>query len=200
MILCQEIRSGCCYTCVVSMGSRVRAEAGPVKPTVDLASQVSRRRYADKSMRTALQAKVVLIVAVGHLAIVAARADYIMPPFPTVVVEATAIVDATVVEVLERGRVRIEVHEVLKGSKPPLALSSAWLTCLGVDLSRRLGVGQRYVLVLHDKSLYEENTFYEVRDGTSGPQCNCWDGSDDSSRRWMPVSEFKRLLDGSQGS
>ncbi len=96
---------------------------------------------------------------------------------------------------------RIVVHEVLQGSrKPPLVLSSAWLTCLGVDLSRMLKVGERYILMLHDGGLYEEGTFYEVRKGTAGLECNCWDGSEELLRRWMSVAEFKQLIEETRGA
>ena len=136
-----------------------------------------------------------MILAIVAVAFSATRADYVMPPFPDVLSETTAIVDATVVELLEHGRVRITVHQFLKGSDPPAVLSSAWRTCLGVDLSRRLKLGQRFVFLLYETSLYEENTFYEVRDTDAGPECNCWDGS---VRRWMTISEFRGLIKDTQ--
>jgi hypothetical protein len=155
-----------------------------------------RWRYAGKSVwkQKNLQSLVVLCAVIVSLAVTETRADYVMPPFTTVVTEATAIVDATVVEPQDRGRVRIQVHEVLRGGDAPAVLTGAWLTCPGVDLSRKLKVGQRYVLLLHGTGLYEEGTYYEVREGKDGLECNCWDGSENLARRWMPISDFKRLL------
>ena len=135
-----------------------------------------------------------ILLAMALFLVSGTRADYVMPPFRAVVEEATSIVDATVVELQERGRVRIAVHRVLSGGTPQDVLSSAHYTCFGVDLSRRLRLGQRYVLLLHDASLYEENTFYEVREGKDNLECNCWDGSEEFQRRWMAISEFERLL------
>src|SRR5437867_1700649 len=118
----------------------------------------------DKSMLKRLRG-VLLVTSFGVLPFMPSpgtRAEYWMPPFRTVVAEATAIVDATVVEPQERGGVRIEVHRLLKGSDPPAVLTSAWLTCVeGVDLSRILKVGQRYVLILREASLYATATIYE---------------------------------------
>ena len=121
-------------------------------------------------------------------------ADYVMPPFQVVVEEVTSIVDATVVEREESGKVRINVHRVLKGNAVPEVLTGARYSCFGVDLSRTLKMGQRYVLLLYGLGLYEEGTFYEVRKGQSGLECNCWDGSDELRRRWMPIAEFERQL------
>ncbi len=122
-------------------------------------------------------------------------AEYMMPPLRTVVTGATAIIDATVVELEEHGGVRIEVHSLLKGNDPPDVLTGTGLTCLeGVDLSRMLRVGQRYVLILRESSLYATETAYEVRRGKSDLECNCWDGSAEMRRRWMPISEFAELL------
>ena len=58
------------------------------------------------------------------------RPDYVMPPFRTVISETTSIVDATVVEHGDKGSIRINVHQVLKGDPPPTTLgggaSNAW--------------------------------------------------------------------------
>ena len=108
------------------------------------------------------------------------------------------IVDATVVELLDGGRVRIEIHEVLKGDNPPTVLGGARYTCLGIDLARRIKLNrklnQRYIMLLYKDGLYEENSYYEVRLGDAGLECKCWDGSREYVRRWMSVQEFKRLI------
>jgi hypothetical protein len=117
-----------------------------------------------------------------------------MPPFAFVARDITSAVDATVVGVEPEGGVRIRVNRVVAGEEPPEVIRGARLTCLGVDLTARLQPGGRYVLLLHGESLYEEGTFYEVRGTKSGDACECWDGSPELQRRWMPLDEFARRL------
>ena len=129
-----------------------------------------------------------------------ARADYVMPPFSAVVSEATSIVDATTVEHAEKYRVGLKVHQVLKGDRPPPSIAGAHLTCLGVDISRMLQPDRRYIFLLYKTGLYEETSFYETEERAGVLFCKCWDGSAGFRRRWMPVSEFKKLIDGAEST
>ena len=76
--------------------------------------------------RLALAVRTVLSsLLVAGLSLTVIQADYMIPPFPDVLEEVTSVVDATVVEFMDGGRVRIEVHSVLKGSQPPILLAGA---------------------------------------------------------------------------
>jgi hypothetical protein len=133
------------------------------------------------------------LVMVGALYSAEVSADYVMPPFMTVVSEAT-IVDATIVGHPGHGKVRLQVHDVIRGENPPKEISGVWLTCYGFDLSTRLELGKRYVIFIHKSSLYEENTFYEVTPSQSdaAATCQCWDGD---GRSRMTLAEFRRIVE-----
>jgi len=126
-----------------------------------------------------------------------ARADYVMLPFRAVIAETTSIVDATVVEHGENGSIGIVVQQVLKGDSPPTTLGGAWRTCLGIDISEILKLDTRYVFLLYRTGLYEENSFYETEERAGVLFCKCWDGT---TRRWMPILEFRRLVDEAQAN
>ena len=134
-----------------------------------------------------------LLAMIGALYAGDVSADYVMPPFAAVVSEAT-IVDATIVGHPGHGKVRLQVHDVIRGENPPTEIGGVWLTCYGFDLSTRLEVGKRYVIYIHEASLYEENTFYEVRpsEDDTPATCLCWDGD---QRRKMTLREFRRIVE-----
>lgn len=117
-----------------------------------------------QTSRLLLAAAVVFAIA-GALVGMAmpAHADYMMPDVDKGVKDITTIVDATVERFDDKGVATLKIHRVLLGTQAPKTLRSARLSCGGTVQDHGVKQGKRYVFLLSETRLYEEQSYFEVQ-------------------------------------
>lgn len=114
-----------------------------------------------------------------------AMADYVAPPPGEMLKQASGVFDATVTGFDADGRAALEVHQTLSGTAPK-TLFGATYTCFGGMSVQAYGVtkGQRYVFVVQEDRLFEEQTFFAVRGDL---EVEFWTNDTGYERSWQPM-------------
>jgi hypothetical protein len=148
-----------------------------------------------------VNASVLAFLLVGPLSL---RADYIPPSFDETANWCTAIVDATVEELVtreipldtgsyKRQEARLRIHRQLYGKQTPTTLTGIVLTCEG-ELHRIVSPKKRYILCLQGSRLLEEATLYEVREVDGKVECLFRDARSRKEVAWISVAELEEKL------
>jgi hypothetical protein len=120
-------------------------------------------------------------------------ADYDPPPFEAIAQGSTAIVDATVLELTSEGHAKLKIHRYLKGKEAPATLTGIFLTC-DSRLPRILKAGTRYILCIRGSQLFEELTYYPIRERDGRLECHYRD-SRSGIASWMTIARFAEKLE-----
>lgn len=124
-----------------------------------------------------------------------AHADYTAPPMPEMVRTATAVVDATLAGVDADGAVRLTVHATWAGTAPATITGIAY-SCFGGTHGLRPHVGKRMLLLLKGDQLFEEQTFWPVRQGKLGLEVNIEDLAEPRGleKAWRPLAAVRATV------
>lgn len=140
----------------------------------------------------------ILAVCLGFMP--CSRADYMIPQMSAALPRITDILDVKVVSMNDKGHAKIEILKAYKSSKRPAKV------IIGTDLSctggspKMFGMksGQRYIVLLTGNNLYEERSYFPVRQHDGITQCNPgWYGGETWLKckgEWVSLQEFERKI------
>lgn len=138
--------------------------------------------------------------------------DYDPPTFDEMANWCTAIVDATVEDLVtreipletgsyKRQEVRLKIHRHVYGEKAPSTLTGVAMTCIDEgQLHHIVSPKTRYILCLKDNELLEGSTCYAVREADGKAECLYRDARSPAEAAWMRVSDLEEKLRAAQAS
>jgi len=126
-------------------------------------------------------------------------ADYEIGGFKDSIKQITAIVDATVTDFTKEGHAKLRIHSLIKGKKAPKLIKGVFLTCEGGS-PKRLGMrkGVRYVVFLTKDDLFEERSYFEVREEKGEVEFRvrgAYKGWLGKNSEWVTVTDLKKRIE-----
>ena len=126
------------------------------------------------------------------------KADYAMPSKSHALKSITSILDVEVTEITKEGYAKLKILGNWKsGKNVPSMIKGTHLSCTG-GTPKMWGMkqGKRYVVLLIKDSLFEESSFFEVKDEEGILKCKLgWYRSwFDLKKEWISLDSLKKKL------
>ena len=127
------------------------------------------------------------------------RGDYMIPDMQTGLSGITDILDVRVTAMDKEGKATIEILKAYKQSKAPAKkIIGTSLSCTGGPPGVfGLKSGQRYIVLLVKNHLYEEQSFFAVKEEAGVSRVNLgWYGKNwfGSKTEWVSLADFEAKL------
>jgi hypothetical protein len=129
-----------------------------------------------------------------------AHADYWIPPMDKALGEITDILDVRVTKMDDQGRATIEILKAYKRSeKPAKVIEGVGLSCTGGSPGTfGMKSGARYIVLLVNKDLYEERSYFPVKMVDGVAHCDLgWYASKtwlDAAEQIIPLKDFEAKM------